>query len=181
FQVNHPDAEQRQRIAHATCLDYFPTYFVTAELRDNNDVVRCTVTAAFQCVDANAVLIYDKCIVFPEVSDKIKTVDTHSPDEGALPVIYSMKQAQFIAKQAVKKGLGKMWIGVTTDGRSPKGMLIHSKMFNLADVCHWDGEELKSEENVKAVHLFLRTRTDYEFGRWQGHFEKATEDAKWVF
>ncbi|GMT32001.1 hypothetical protein PFISCL1PPCAC_23298, partial [Pristionchus fissidentatus] len=180
WRVNHPDPVQQQRIAHATCLDYFPTYFVTAELINDNNTIICTVTAAFQCVDSKAVLIYDKCVVFAETPAEFRS---SCAGGGKVPVIYSMKQAQFLAKQAVKLGIGKLWIGTGVDGMTigADKIRIHSKMFNLIEDDYWDGDTLKTGKNAGAKYLFLRTRTDYELGRWQGHFEQATATAKAAF
>lgn len=184
-----------EKQALATCLEYFPTTFVTLTKRTDDKVI-CTVKKAYQCVTGQGTYqMFDKCYSFVEknADGYVESTIAESKNyckNGKLAVFYSYTQAKFVGMKANELGIGKLWIGIHRNGKEIEGdRMLHSNLWKLKKDDYWDGDELKKcttkiENNeVKYIcpdvkYIFMRTRTDYVYNRMQGYFEQATAKTK---
>ncbi|GMT34633.1 hypothetical protein PFISCL1PPCAC_25930, partial [Pristionchus fissidentatus] len=141
-----------------------------------------------------SVPIHDKCYTF---STKVYhfpryPANKYCKEGGKIPVPFSMSQTKFIAMEAHRKGINRMWMNVNNKGRTIEdshvgqtGFLLFSNPWKVYEDQYWDGDVLKSNPNredrgveATAQYLFFRTRTDYEHNLVQGSFERTNKKAK---
>ncbi|KAF8363963.1 hypothetical protein PRIPAC_90886 [Pristionchus pacificus] len=176
--------------ALATCLEYFPTTFVTGVQSGNK--VKCTVKAAYTCVDANHFLMYDKCYYFSPTPVRLvwlaQSTSKRSPNtskwmrrpsaarnvlaENWPPFTRARTPSFSEVMEANRRGIDKLGIGMTTDGmtideENGKTSMLHKNMWKLIEGDYWEGDKLvKLEKGDKPDYAYPST-ANYLFMRTQ--------------
>ncbi|KAF8383690.1 hypothetical protein PRIPAC_72832 [Pristionchus pacificus] len=186
--INFKVYDERQ--ANALCREFIPTTFVTGNMTTKT-TVKCNATKQFDCTFwPDSIAMFDKCYKFTDHEITIKQYlanpDAYCEKDSSIPVFLTHTQSKFIAIQAAKKGMDKIWINVNRDGKTfarstswAAGSKIFTEPWKVHKGHYWDGDALKDGDDVNATKYFIfRSRTDYMNNLFAGSFERVTENTK---